>query len=1778
MHIVTSIRRLQVGSLIAFALLLGACGGPSQPEPDADAVEVVAVEATSSTSVRVTFDVDVGSDADEPGHYRITADAGADLEVVSAHRAGPRIVDLATAPQDADRTYRLHVEGLRADADDTTIEASSSSFGGSSERAPIVASAIALKPADDEGPAEILVTFAFPPSGATADMSDRALDTSNYDIAHPDPAHDKTPDLDIVGARWADATGSGPGGDDRSRVILSTEAQQDVRYELKVTNVTSSAGDKLIDPENATVAFAGIPSEGVDPRVTGAVATSNTSVLVSFDQPMTRAANDASHYTIRYDDPLVGGEGTLAVEEATLRSYDTQVELTTEPMFDERIRYTLSVDGSLESRLERAMDPDGREATFDGIGRDGPIDGDDVPPRVTNVGALDNTTVRVTFSKPVRQDDAERPANYRIVGASALEEGSLEVQRATLGVHDATFDSESRTAVTLTTDAQSDLEYLIAVTDVRDLAGNQIAPPELGVETPSRLRFFGIPPSGELPDSDCDGVPDHIEARGWVVRVTQSDGTVSRHEVTSDPGLPGESCDHPENVAARDTNRDGVNDHVVWQNRLDPRSADTDSDGLSDFEEIYLYTTDASAQDSDGDGYSDRREVEEFRTSPLDPDTTGDGFDDARAIALQNRDPLIANLPNFDVDVVGDVDLTLDLAYSAESASGTRFLQQRSSSTSLATQRSRTQRQSSATTTEWFINAGGRFQVGYDDGFTFEAEATVEGGYKESTTATFETESVVATMNEQARSMSTDEELSEDETLVRDVVGASMASAIEITNLSDIAFTLSNVEVTAKIRDPRDLSRFVPVATLVGTTDSFNVGPAPATHGPLRFEAIDVSVELVEELRRNPQGLVFEVVNYDVTDEFGRNFAYTFQDVGDRTATLMIDYAGFRQLEAPRVATAIPPHPAMFRDEVDAALASYNDDQDALYGDLEVLLETLEEVPEGLTMRQALEDILGLTHYDYDEEPTNLSRDEIHDSYVTREDATSGKVELWRLRDVASDDDEGLRWFVEVPRGTSADDFNAVPLRSGQLFKLMFGQDQDGDGLTLQEEALFGSIDSDDDALSNDCFGTVPYPEDDCVGGDQTPDSRDTARIGLDDDEQTYGRRTVGPEDLDRGLQDLYDPWRVFVNGRAYRTNANPGRIDTDGDGLTDCQELGRCPIDVYLFAPDAEPGDAPLDVRYDGEPDNGAAFPELVGADADAFSQDDSGRVYGEARAGLWRGFDGLGHPAEHPTVDPLWTIVLDADAATPTITDPRNQDTDGDGLSDFDELVGFAYEPLNATIDLPRLVLPPYAPRDDAGVLSAAPRGFATNPLRVDTDGDSVEDGREARVGIDPTVSDAELIRDSSGDGLSDWLSRQGWRVAFMASDHLAPNDFADLPDRGEPGTRVAELVVCEPRPYDEAYADCRIVPMDQVDGIASVRAVPDDRGERGWRFEPSIDEVMAALSVPFGNLTEYTRDGSPLPNTTADPHAFDTSGNGLSDLEEYQLGTHPRLEDTDGDGVRDDEEVEGLDFPSDDRDPFRYTDPLHADTDRDGLTDGVEARDPWVVNAVGREPYQAASDPLRADADGDGLTDAWERHVGTDPAFWDSDEDGAGDFVEVAGEREGVETNPLRADEVVVVAYTNATVINSCFLRAEQEFGEVFYSSFFGDYYSLNTEYDAVLMFERPDGSVDTLADLSGLQGSTQPETQIFGSGARRAFALPRGTGFRMFGSTLVERVTVEEENGDVLGTQHIEYGSFSRGYSYPSDSGSFTESLTGTYETEEGNVVCEVSISWTVHVVD
>jgi hypothetical protein len=148
------------------------------------------------------------------------------------------------------------------------------------------------------------------------------------------------------------------------------------------------------------------------------------------------------------------------------------------------------------------------------------------------------------------------------------------------------------------------------------------------------------------------------------------------------------------------------------------------------------------------------------------------------------------------------------------------------------------------------------------------------------------------------------------------------------------------------------------------------------------------------------------------------------------------------------------------------------------------------------------------------------------------------------------------------------------------------------------------------------------------------------------------------------------------------------------------------------------------------------------------------------------------------------------------------------------------------------------------------------------------------------------------------------------------------------------------------------------------------------------PTFTDYLDGLKA--GNWTDvYLTTGIGFTYSFPEPDG-DRDHDGLMNREErHSYRTDPDNPDTDGDGLRDGEEIQ------------RGTSPLFPDTDGDGLSDGDEVRR-W------------GADPLRKDSDSDGLADLEETAAGTNPIRVDTDNDGLHDSVELARG-----TDPLRAD---------------------------------------------------------------------------------------------------------------------------------------------------------------------
>lgn len=137
--------------------------------------------------------------------------------------------------------------------------------------------------------------------------------------------------------------------------------------------------------------------------------------------------------------------------------------------------------------------------------------------------------------------------------------------------------------------------------------------------TNQSLAGLSLLPGGEFYDSDYDGLSDRQEYdldTNPLNPDTDGDTLPDKWEADNDGMNPRSAGDA---AAGQDLDGDGVENTVEFYRGTLPNDTDTDDDGLSDRQELFIYHTNPLQQDTDGDGVTDAQELAAGR----DPLTRG---------------------------------------------------------------------------------------------------------------------------------------------------------------------------------------------------------------------------------------------------------------------------------------------------------------------------------------------------------------------------------------------------------------------------------------------------------------------------------------------------------------------------------------------------------------------------------------------------------------------------------------------------------------------------------------------------------------------------------------------------------------------------------------------------------------------------------------------------------------------------------------------------------------------------------------------------------------------------------------------------------------------------------------------------------------------------------------------------------------------------------------------------------------------------------------------------
>lgn len=628
--------------------------------------------------------------------------------------------------------------------------------------------------------------------------------------------------------------------------------------------------------------------------------------------------------------------------------------------------------------------------------------------------------------------------------------------------------------------------------------------------------------------------------------------------------------------------------------------------------------------------------------------------------------------------------------------------------------------------------------------------------------------------------------------------------------------------------------------------------------------------------------------------------------------------------------------------------------------------------------------------------------------------------------------------------------------------EVLVDEDEDDDGLPDEwEEDHIGDTDSaaDDDDDGDGCNNLCEYEKngeplifdtdgDGLSDGEEVYDygyvtkvnDTDTDDDGLSDYEEIFGEDTGGTAvcDYPVGNPNLSaycatDPLNPdtdtdgLSDGDEITFGTDPNVIDTDGDGLNDFVEL------------------------VGGYP--GCAAPPSPATDEDCFLDATNADTDG----------DGIDDGDE-----------IDAGTGFATITDPEKFSSDDDFLSDFDELTGYACDAdidgdlVNDGFVDPMCITDPLDEDSDGdGLWDDEEKTAGTDPNNVDTDGDTISDDDELNS-LPPTdplnVNDPAAIADTDGDGILDPSDN-------CPDGTTDPADYSN-PDQTNTDGAADGGDICDDDDDNDGVVDITdncplVVNTDQLntDGAADGGDACDDDDDDDGIVD--ITDNCPLIANPLQENNDPDLSGDACDDDDDNDGIADTSDNCPFDANALQLNTDGDSQgnacdlDDDGDGVADvddncpldsnvgqgdndadtfgdicdtDDDNDGVPDTSDncplsvglgadqtDTNSDGEGDICDTDDDGDGIADGTDNcpldPNPGQENTYGDARGDACEDPPDLDTDGDGLLDSEELagyacsysdNCRTDPDDADSDDDGLDDLDE---KNEG--TNPNNAD---------------------------------------------------------------------------------------------------------------------------------------------------------------------
>lgn len=499
-------------------------------------------------------------------------------------------------------------------------------------------------------------------------------------------------------------------------------------------------------------------------------------------------------------------------------------------------------------------------------------------------------------------------------------------------------------------------------------------------------------------------------------------------------------------------------DNITFDYNTEGTDTDWDGDGLSNTDEMTMYSTDPRKADTDGDGWDDNVEITQFdANSPL------------------RFNPLVADLPRYTIEFATAP--RIDFNYTTSSNEQKTSSHELASSTSQSSTTASSYAASTALERTWNSSVTSGIEVGTKVGaevgaglglssetsFSYHHEWTNEHGGSSSRNQSHETSRSQCVETAREARMLESRQTSEGIT----INGAKIAFSAKVRNAGSIGFTLNNTSYSIYSADQRTYS-FVPLVANASVNQSMTLAP-DAVSQPFSIEAT-LTLDEAKAFLGASDGVVCRMAQgaFTTVDNVTSqtiDFSSIYTKTSGRTASLGIDFG-----------------PASGRSPINvrvATLYKYNQNHTSLYD---------------MYTPPTLGELLRQMRIEYVEEQVGP-----HTGLST-------------IDGVACKPQERAHWFITVfHRATDELSFysvyngsfslDSIKVHTNEVVDIVFSTDKDGDGVPVRQELIVGSVDTltdtDGDGLSDstEIFGW-PCGSDTCY---TDPAKADTDGDGVTD-------------------------------------------------------------------------------------------------------------------------------------------------------------------------------------------------------------------------------------------------------------------------------------------------------------------------------------------------------------------------------------------------------------------------------------------------------------------------------------------------------------------------------------------------------------------------------------------------------------------------------------------------------------------------------------------------------